>query len=431
MRIRSVAVAVTAVLLLAACGNAAPSSRTSSSRAAGTGAGTTDGVTPTQINVGALVAETGPLGDKYAELAKGVKAYFDVVNSHGGIHGRQLVMTKIRDDATNPARNTAQAQALVEEDHVFAVFASSPIFPAGKYLAQKNIPTFGTNFNEEWDSGPSLFGHNGSYNNYTKGGPFLPWLAKKVGADTAATIAYTVASSADCATGQVNGYKHFGVKVGLEDNSLPFGASDITADIQRIKDAHVGFVSTCMDPTGNTLVYTGLQKANLSNVKMYWPDGYDADTLKNYASQMEGVYFGLQEVPFQDAAHSPEMQLFISQMAKVYPGDPIGEESLYGWVVAELFAKGLQMAGANPTRAAVVDKLNTLTHWTANGLIPAVDWTKQHTGDGPTDCTAPVQVQHGKFVPVFDTPDSPFVCFQAPNATSTDTIPPQKYTDLG
>jgi hypothetical protein len=240
-----------------------------------------------------------------------------------------------------------------------------------------------------------------------------------------------VSSSADCAVGQANGYHKFGVKLGLEDNSLPFGASDVTGDVQRMKDAHVGFVSTCMDPTGNTLVYTGLQKANLTNTKMYWPNGYDSKTLRDYASQMEGVYFGLQEVPFQSAAKSPEMQLYVSQMAKVNPSDAPGEESLYGWVVADLFARGLKMAGANPTRSALVSQLNTITHWTGEGLIPAVDWTKQHNADGPTDCTAVVQVQHGQFVPVFDSADSPFVCFHAPNSPTLDTIPPQKYSDVG
>jgi ABC-type branched-subunit amino acid transport system substrate-binding protein len=422
VRIRPVALVISVAVLVAACGNAS-TSKTST-------VGETDGITPTQIHVGALVAETGPLGDVYAHLVHGVTAYFDQINAAGGVNGRQLVITKTRDDATDPTRNTAQAQALVEDDHVFAVFASSPVFPGGTYLAQKGVPTFGTNFNAEWNSGLSLFGHNGSFNDPKALGPFGAWLAGKAGATTAAVIAYTVASSADCATLQTDSYKKFGIKVGLEDSSLPFGTSDVTADIQRIKDAHVGFVSTCMDPSGNTLVYTGLKKANLNNVGMYWPNGYDVQTLHDYASQMEGVYFGLQEVPFQDAAKSPEMQRYIAQMAKIYPGEAPGEESLYGWVVASLFVKGLQMAGPNPTRSSLVKKLNTITNWTGNGLIPRVDWTKQHFGDGPTDCTAVVQVQNGKFVPVFDTPDSPFTCFK-PKSTTLDTIAGQTYSDVG
>jgi len=427
---------------LAACGNASKAKTAPTSATGAPGAGTvttapgptvpgdTDGITPTQVQVGALVTASGPLGGVYSDLAKGVKAYFDYVNAKGGINGRQLVVTQTLDDGTNPTRNTSQARALVEDDHVFAVFASGPLFPAGTYLAQKGIPTFGTNFAEEWSAGPSMFGHNGSFNDVHHPGPFLSWLAQKTGATSAALVAYTVAESADCATGQADAFKRFGVSVPVLDNSLPFGASDATADIQKMKDAHVGFVATCMDPTGNVLIARGLQKAGLNNVHMYWPNGYSSDTLKNYAASMEGVYFGLSEVPLEDRAKSPEMQLFFSQMAKVNPGAVVGEEALYGWVVADLFARGLTMAGPNPTRSSVVAKLNTITDWTGDGLIAAVDWTKQHTGTGPADCTAVVQVQNGKFVPVFDTPQSPFVCF-APNSTTTQTITGQPYTDRG
>ncbi|GAC1311579.1 MAG: ABC transporter substrate-binding protein [Acidimicrobiales bacterium] len=432
-----------ALCTVAACSNAttkAPSTSApvTTSPVAGSGGtapgptvpGDSDGITPTQVQVGALVTASGPLGGAYGDLVKGVKAYFDVVNGKGGINGRQLVLTQNLDDGTNPTRNTSQARALVEDDHVFAVFASSPLFPAGTYLAQKGVPTFGTNFNVEWSSGPSMFGHNGSFNDVHHPGPFLSWLAQKNGATAAALVAYTVAESADCATGQAEAFKRFGVSVPVLDNSLPFGASDATADIQKMKDNHVGFVATCMDPTGNVLIARGLQKAGLTDVHMYWPNGYSSETLKNYAASMEGVYFGLSEVPLEDRAKSPEMQLFFTQMAKVNPGAEVGEEALYGWVVADLFARGLTMAGPNPTRSSVVAKLNTITHWTGEGLIATVDWTKQHSGTGPSDCTAVVQVQKGKFVPVFDTPDSPFVCF-APNSTTTRTVPGQPYTDRG
>lgn len=429
-----------ALATLGACSNATTKSRSTVAPPTTAGSATTtpgpavpgdaDGITATQVQVGALVTASGPLGGAYADLVKGVKAYFDLVNGKGGINGRQLVITQNLDDGTNPTRNTSQARALVEDDHVFAVFASSPLFPAGTYLSQKGVPTFGTNFNEEWNSGPSMFGHNGSFNDVHHPGPFLSWLAQKNGATAAALVAYTVAQSADCATGQADAFKRFGVSVPVLDNSLPFGASDATADIQKMKDNHVGFVATCMDPTGNVLIARGLQKAGLTNVHMYWPNGYSADTLKNYAASMEGVYFGLSEVPLEDRDKSPQMQLFFSQMAKVNPGAEIGEEALYGWVVADLFARGLTMAGPNPTRSSVIAKLNTITHWTGEGLIASVDWTKQHTATGSSDCTAVVQVQKGKFVPVFDTPDSPFVCF-APKSTTTQTVPGQRYTDRG
>ncbi len=419
---RFAALVVGVVVLAAACGNSKSSGGTAA------GPGQTDGVLAKEIDVGALVAKTGLLGNQYLPLTYGIQAYFNEVNAKGGVNGRLLKLTKIRDDATNPTRSTAQAKALVEEDKVFAVFASSPIFPAGTYLAQKAVPTFGTNFNVEWDSGPTLFGHNGSHNAYTAATPFLPWLAKQVGTTTAATIAYTVASSADCSKGMVNSFNKFGIKVGLADQSLQFGASDVSGDIQRIKESGAGLVATCMDPSGNTLIAKGLRQAGLTNVKMYWPNGYDNETLASYKDLMEGVYFGLQHVPSESAGQVPEMQRFLDAMKRDYPSESLRETMLFGWINAKLFVEGLKTVGKDVTRKKLVDAINKMTHFDADGLIPGIDWTTQHKESGPYDCTAPVQVQQGKFVPVFGRDGTPFVCFTSPNATTTDPIPVPKFS---
>jgi len=417
---RLAALSAVAALLAAGCGNS------TSGPSSVAGPGQTDGVKPNEIDVGALIAVTGPLGGVYNYFTHGVKAYFNLINAEGGVNGRTLKMTKIRDDQTDPTRSVVQAQALATQDKVFAVFASSPVFNGGQNLAAAEVPTFGTNFNTQWDAGPSLFGHNGSYNDPTRPGPFLPWLAKQVGATSAATIAYTVAESADCGTGEANSFTHFGVNLGLKDVSLNFGATDVTADINLIKEHHVGFVGTCMDPTGNTLVYRGLKAAGLNNVKMEWPNGYDQATLKSFADEMQGVYFGLQHVPFESIASSPEMQLYAKELDASYPNEALGEESLYGWEMAELFVDGLKRIGPNVTRKRLIDSLNQITDFTANGLVPPIDWTIQHTHAGRYDCTAVVQVQGNKFVPVFGSATSPYVCF-APNTTTLDTIAPPNF----
>jgi hypothetical protein len=62
-----------------------------------------------------------------------------------------------------------------------------------------------------------------------------------------------------------------------------------------------------------------------------------------------------------------------------------------------------------------------MTNFTADGIWPAagpINWKYAHTGRSPgPDCVAYLQVQKGKFVPVFGTPASPFVCIDH-NATT-------------
>ena len=90
--------------------------------AAGAGAATSadPGVTPTTI----LIGGTAPLSGEaaaFGAVAPGAKAYFDYVNSRGGVHGRKIEY-RYYDDAYNAAQTVQLTRRLVEEDRVFAVF---------------------------------------------------------------------------------------------------------------------------------------------------------------------------------------------------------------------------------------------------------------------------------------------------------------------
>jgi branched-chain amino acid transport system substrate-binding protein len=426
VRIRSVAVGVALVLVVAACGNAGDDEE-SEPKGSDTKAGAAPGVSDTEIKIGGLAAKTGPLGAQYEPIGKGVQAYIDMVNEGGGVHGRKLKFIGVRDDASNPSRDVAQARALVEQDKVFAIVGvATPLFPAGKYLADVGIPTFGWNVNPEWSSGPNLFGEKGSFLNFTEPGPELAFLASKVGAKNVATIAYNVGQSADCSKGQVYIFEKFGLNVVLQDTSLPFGATDISADIARMKDGGVEMVATCMDPTGNTLVSKSLKRAGMNDVTQYWPNGYSRETLARFKDLMEGVWFTSFFVPFEAAERSPGMTTYLAEMRKRFPDtDPNQEVLLAGWINAHLLVEALEAAGDDPTWEAVIEHINQLTAYSADGILDPIDWTIQHTASGPKACSAFIQVRNGEFVPMFGTDESPFVCWKLP-ATTLDTIPPPK-----
>lgn len=66
-------------------------------------------------------AFSGPSRSLGIELYRGSRAYFDQVNGHGGVHGRQLVL-KAYDDAYDPTRAIRNTIRLVEEDQAFVLF---------------------------------------------------------------------------------------------------------------------------------------------------------------------------------------------------------------------------------------------------------------------------------------------------------------------
>lgn len=90
--------------------------------AAGAGAATTvgPGVTSTSILIGGTVPLSGEAA-AFGAVAPGAKAYFDYVNSKGGVYGRRIEY-RFYDDAYNPAQTVQLTRRLVEQDHVLAIF---------------------------------------------------------------------------------------------------------------------------------------------------------------------------------------------------------------------------------------------------------------------------------------------------------------------
>jgi len=80
------------------------------------------GVTGTTIKLGATMPLSGP-AVLFGALGPGANAYFQHVNARGGVNGRKLQLV-IRDDAYDPARTITETRRLVQEDGVFAMFAS-------------------------------------------------------------------------------------------------------------------------------------------------------------------------------------------------------------------------------------------------------------------------------------------------------------------
>ena len=118
------------VLVIAACGSSSSSSTTSSSSGAsstssssssGNGGATAPGVTATSITFGTHQPLTGPAAPGYSEIAPASQAFFNYVNAHGGVFGRQIHLL-IKDDSYNPTITVNVVHQLVLQDNVFGIF---------------------------------------------------------------------------------------------------------------------------------------------------------------------------------------------------------------------------------------------------------------------------------------------------------------------
>jgi branched-chain amino acid transport system substrate-binding protein len=99
------------------------------------------GVSDDEIVIGGTAPLTGP-ESAYSVVAEGAAAYFDYVNDHGGALGRKIRYL-YRDDAYIPAQTVQQTRALVEQDHVLAIFNSvgtEHALAVRPYLTQLGVP---------------------------------------------------------------------------------------------------------------------------------------------------------------------------------------------------------------------------------------------------------------------------------------------------
>jgi branched-chain amino acid transport system substrate-binding protein len=99
------------------------------------------GVTDAEIKIGQTMPYSGPLS-AFGTIGRAQAAFFETVNSKGGINGRKIKLLSL-DDGYSPPKTIEQTRKLVESDEVlllFSSFGTPPNTAALKYLNAKGVP---------------------------------------------------------------------------------------------------------------------------------------------------------------------------------------------------------------------------------------------------------------------------------------------------
>lgn len=432
MRARWVAV-LGVVALAAACSNGSsgsskPHTSTSGSTASTAGSGkfpavNQAGVTPTEISVSGVASVTNPVGLLNGTAFDGVQAYFDMINSEGGVYGRKLVLASRRDDRMT--NNKAEVEGALDQDNAFAILPLATIFSftGAPLLIQNNVPTFGLGITKDWTGPPNFFGSYGALCNGSQCPSIeLPYSAWKLHKNRVAVLAYSIPDSADCVDGVKASFAKYPVaQVVYTTKALSLGVTDMSADVKKMSDDHVDLVATCMDNNGSLTLAREMRQQGL-NAPMYLPKAYDHEFMGNYGGFFESAIVQTPVAPLETTPQFTALRNYVKWMGKA--GYRTTETSEIGWANADLFVTGLKAAGPNFTRQKVVNALNQLTDWDASGMIAPVDWTKQHTElHYPRSCAALLTVKSGKFVSDYSAPGKPFICWNGDPATVQDSKP--------
>jgi ABC-type branched-subunit amino acid transport system substrate-binding protein len=422
---RTVIAGAAFALALAACGNSSSSKPESTGGTTATTASqqsltehdpvSAKGVTDSTIQVATITSKTNILGGNYGDFALGVQAYFDYMNSTGGIYGRKLKVSSNRDDQMSQGQQ--EISASLANDNAFATFIATPTLsaPGVAQLDSHHQPTFIWNINPEMIGHDNVFGTVGAlcFSCYGTGDPFL---AQQLHFNKVAVLAYGVtASSKQCADGVKMSFEKYpaGGQVVFFDNQLQFAQADLSSDVGQLKAKGAQLIFTCIDQKESVILGKELQKQQSTAVQLL-PNSYDQGFIAANAQYLEGDIVETQIAAFEYTPLVPEEQTMMTWLNNgKYPVDELSSE---GWVAANEFVTGLKLAGPHFSQQGVINALNTDTHFDANGMIVPIDWTRQHNDPaGPNgtenaanasryNCASEVRIQSGKFVPFPDVP---------------------------
>ena len=250
--------------------------------------------------------------------------------------------------------------------------------------------------------------------------------AKLAGATKVAAVGFGVSqASKDCVANKQAAFEQWGPAVGIEfvyaNDLLEFGLPNgVAPEVTAMKDAGVDFILNCIDQNSALMIEQELERQGMGDVTMVLPQGYgDTEFITTNAALLEGDLLATQ---FRPLEANPGDTMMTTMLEYLDGLDLVNDYTVQGWVDADLAVRGLLAAGPQFDRPTVVSATNEITDWTAGGLVPPVDWSRQHTAPDPRtirtngpayDCMAFLRVTGGA-LEVTGSADDPFTCFEPP-----------------
>jgi ABC-type branched-subunit amino acid transport system substrate-binding protein len=355
------------------------------------------GVTPTTITVGNVVVLTGPVPGLFAGGLYGLQAYFNYVNSKGGVNGRKLLISS-GDDGLACAQNLAVTKSLSTSVFAFVgnfsvydscgapVFSADPTLPDMSLGLTPQVKALANNFNPQ--PNPDGF----------RTGPYKYFKSVYPKAITKAAGLYGLDPGAEQSWEQQTGaMDSVGFKFVYSRGINPT-ESMFTSDIIRMRAAGVQFLYlTDIDIAQTAQVVDAAYQQGWHPQVIMSESAYDPNFFKLVNPKAaQGMLFDENFSLFdgEDAATVPEVALFDKWMHTTKPGFAPDLYSMYSWAAGALFTQALKAAGPNPTRVGLLAALKKISNFSDNGMLaPANVGAKK-----PPTCYLIGKVENGKYV---------------------------------
>lgn len=381
-----------------------------------------NGVTDDEIQYAVLgTGPANPLGYCLLECYEaGVKARFDYQNSIGGVHGRDVVVSRTEDDELGNTQ--VKLLELIEAPDVFGIFAAPLVYNGFADVGNDgSVPLYST-----FPASPEADGFD---NIYVVGGticldcltPPAVEAAAVAGATKAASLGFGVSqASKDCVASTEANFDKYVEGVGVEfvyaNSELAFGfPNGVGPEVTAMKDAGVDFISTCIDQTSVLTLKQEMRRQGME-ATVVLPQGYgDDEFLSTNADLLEGDILSVRYRPFEAEAGDSMLDTMEEWLEQT--GVVMNDYAIQGWMGADLAITGLLAAGPQFDQASVIEATNGLSDDVGGLLAIPVDWSTAHDapveGDEFEVCASYLRVRGGALELEGD-PATPFSCWQMP-----------------
>jgi hypothetical protein len=349
--------------------------------ALGAPAATTPGVTPTTITIGGTIPISGPAA-AYGSVGRGAEAYFEYVNSKGGLFGRKIVY-KYLDDEFDVAKTITLTRQLVEQDQVLAIFNSvgtEHALAIRSYLNDRKVPQLfiGSGVSKlatehakyPWSMGylPSFAGEGAIYGRY-------------VAAHQPKARIAVLYENSDFGKDMLNGLRH-----GLGGKARIVGAqpyeitdNDVSSQLARLKSTGADTLMLFATPKFAIFGYVGAFRLGwhphvyVTSVSIS-PDIMKISRVASSRNEVDGsisIAF-VKDPTSKQWAKDKTVQLYQSILQRFLPSAKVEDVfNYYGMAVAYTMVDTLRQAGRSPTRASVLEAATHLDE-TNPFLLPGI-----------------------------------------------------------
>ena len=364
------------------------------------------GVTASTIKLGITSPLTGIASPGYNKIPGAMKAYFDYVNTNGGVNGRKITLVS-KDDQYIPTTAVARANELILRDKVFALVgtlgtASTKALTTSTQLSKRGIPSLFVNTGwsgfADKKAYPTTFSILPSYQMEAK------IMAKYIKETYEGKKIALIYQDDDFGRDALAGFK----TAGLTFNTyIPYASGS-----QSLPATGAGWISKLKTAGAEVTVLFGVSSAStaaLANAfgagfKTQWvlgSVGGDATTIaasnKAYVPLLNGAK-GFSFAPAPTDTTDEYIKLFQSIYAAAQPTQTFDNNVVAGMSNAFLAVQAIKAAGPNLTRAGLIKAIETKGSTLANPFLTPLGYsTTSHIGAqgywvgtyGPTGALTP------------------------------------------